>query len=546
MKTYTVPQHNEAAVHSMMAGAVVPRVVANMLLNRGISTAHDARRFINGDPGQAHHLHGADLAADWIMEHIESEREIAIFGDYDCDGVCSTAILHRTIKALGGNVSAYLPERADGYGLSGHAAMQMHFAGADLVVTVDCGIRSIEAADTLRIVGTNLIVTDHHEPGPELPDAMIVHPRLPNREAFSGGDICGAGVALHIAGELLSQGRSVSLAISNSLHALAAIATVADVVPLTGENRDIVRNGLTALNNSISLIPGLPSLIVACCKPGIFTAQDLAFSICPAINAAGRMSSPMAALNLLLSDDENACHTMAGDLYHHNAARKTDEKEAIKNLTFDADAPAIVVCGTWNPGLSGIIAGRLAEKHGKPVLAISDGKGSGRSRQGLPLHELLAECGDLLISHGGHAAAAGFAIDPTKLDAFRDRFCAAVFRRGAAVAESVTVDAEVRLHELSLDLVRQMDALAPFGAGNPEPLLSTHITRIREIKNIGSDKSHVSFTAEDEGFNVRCVYFGGAERMKSFTHRNDALIFTPQISNYGSQPKVELRIREVL
>lgn len=543
MKQYIVKQHPQHHVEAMAATVGLHPIVVQMCFNRELNCATHIKRFV-AHGGDAHLLENADDAAQVILEHIERESEIAIFGDYDCDGVCSTAIMYRTIKALGGHVSAYLPERRQGYGLNMAAVREMYDAGANLAITVDCGITAVSEVETFKTWGVPLIVTDHHEPKAELPKTLIVHPKLPGRERFTGGDICGAGVALHVAGHLLGCGKPSDSA--HSLHALAAIATVADVVPLVGENRSIVRQGLIDLNAGTNLIAGLPALMRACGVSGKpMTAQDLAFMVCPAINAAGRMKSPTMALNLFTSDCPIACEGLAAAMVACNTERKKREKEALKGIEVDDSAAAIVVVGKWNGGLSGIIAGRLAEKYGKPVLAISGGRGSGRSRCGLPLNELLAECGDLLISHGGHAAAAGFAVDNNKTDAFRVRFCEAVAARGQVPDEIVNVDAEVKLGDLTTALVSNMDELAPFGAGNPEPLLIARDVLMRDQKDIG-DKSHVSFKALSDSHSVRCVFFGGADKVRSLTKERNDLVFTPQISNYGPAPKVELRIREVL
>lgn len=571
-KRWRILPHDPDRIAALGRAAGIPPVVAQLLIARDISDPAAAREFLDPkltqlcDPEQ---LPGCAEAARRIHEAIRAGRKICVHGDYDADGIAGTALLWLGLKLLGAEVTYHVPHRIDdGYGLSCETVRLLASQGASLIVSVDCGIASVEEAALARELGLELIVTDHHEPGPQLPDAaVLVHPRLPGANYPFGG-LSGSGVAFKLAWALCQQAsgaKKVGPRMKDFLLqavGLAALGTVADVVPLVSENRVLVRHGLVSLGERPTL--GLATLmdvakIDRSRPPG---ADDVAFSLAPRLNAAGRLGQPRLAVELLITDRQDRATELATYIDQLNADRQSLERsiylganKQIKLAGEEVDAPALVLADRdWHAGVIGIVAGRLAEKYHRPVVLISwdamgvkPGIGSARSVPGFNLHAALAACGRHLVTHGGHAAAAGLRIEEANLESFRAEFCeyvAAEIGPDERSAELV-IDAETLLSTLTLDTVEKIEQLAPFGQGNARPVLCTTGAKVVEPpKAIGGGGRHLSLRLSQHGTTFRAVAFGAAERAEELaaTDRGLDVAYRPVVNRYQGRRNVELHL----
>jgi single-stranded-DNA-specific exonuclease len=478
--------------------------LAQILARRGLSDPADARTFLAADT--RHPLSafaGLSEAAEQILDHVRANHQITVHGDYDVDGVTSTAILVRVLRTLGARVDWYLPSRTeDGYGLNAATVDRLAARGTQLLVTADCAITAVDEVARARAAGLDVIVTDHHAPRADgvLPDAPIVHPRIGGGNPC--GDLCAAGVAYKLAGALLAAaGHDPALA-DEDLD-LVALATVADVVPLHDENRALVRAGLKALRTTQK--PGLRALMaVARVDPSAIDATAIGFRLAPRINAAGRIARADAGLELLLTPDAERAKAVAEELDHLNGQRRDVETR----MLFEAEAQVaqygdqiayVLAAEGWHPGVIGIVAARIAERRCRPTVMIAldgaEGTGSGRS---IPAFDLLAglEAGKRhLLRHGGHRAAAGCTIAASSVDDFRSAFVA---HAAEALSEGDLVpverlDAVVGSDALGMELAEELRQLEPFGQGNPAVSLLVPAVECRDGHAMGEGERHVRF-----------------------------------------------------
>jgi single-stranded-DNA-specific exonuclease len=514
--TWTCDPYSVAAAHAVSGELGLHPVTASILVRRGHDTPDAARRFLRAterhDPLL---MPGLADAVAIVLRHVERGSRIVIHGDYDVDGVCSTAVLARTLRRLGAAPVCELPSRfEEGYGLSRAGVERQAAAGTALLVTVDCGITAVDEVAHARSLGMEVVVTDHHRAGEALPDCTIVHPAL---GGYPFPDLCAAGVAYKLAEALTAAAGADPAGVTEDLD-LVALATVCDVVPLVGENRTLVREGLAAVARTRK--PGLRALMrVASCDPGSLDAGALGFRLGPRINAAGRMRRPDAALELFLTEDDTRAGEIAGELDLLNRERQDTEMRisfaAEAALAGHAHQPAYVLAGEgWHPGVIGIVASRLVERHCRPcvLIALDDsgsGRGSGRSVSAFDLHAGLAACASHLGRFGGHRMAAGFDIDAGAVDAFRDAFV-----RHAAGALSPhdlrpleRVDAVVPGGALGLDLAEELERLGPFGHRNPRPTLLVPAARVEDPRSMGEEGQHARFTVASGGARARAVAF---------------------------------------
>jgi single-stranded-DNA-specific exonuclease len=507
------PYEVDAALR-LADGLGVSHPVAALLARRGFDGPDEARAFL-----AAHRRHdpltlpGAPDALAAIRAHVERGSRIVVFGDYDVDGVCATAIMLRTLRALGADPSWELPSRfGDGYGLSSGAVERMAAAGAELLITVDCAITAVDEVAAARRAGLEVIVTDHHRPGDELPDCTVVHPAI---GGYGCPELCASGVALKLAEGLRGEAAADDLD-------LAALATVCDLVPLRDENRRIVKAGLVELSRTRK--PGLRALMeVASIEPGAIDEHALGFRLGPRINAAGRMQRADAALELMMTDSPERAAEIAGELDLLNL----DRREAETRILFAADAAcaaqadraALVVAGEdWHPGVVGIVASRLVERWRRPCVVIAldgdAGRGSGRSIGPYDLHAGLQACAPHLLRFGGHRAAAGLDIARDRIDDFRRAL--ADHAGGLLAPEDLMpaerVDAVVPGGSLGLPLAEELESLRPFGMGNPQPTLLVPAARVEAVAGMGKDRQHARFTVVTAGSRSRGVAFGSPPR----------------------------------
>ncbi len=573
-KRWRIATHDPQRVADLGRAAGIPAVIAQLLLCRGISNPDVARDFLNAPLGklrQPMELPGMEGAAVRLWEAVREGKRIVIYGDYDVDGVSGSSILLEALRLLKANVTYHIPHRqTDGYGLNRRALQSLAEEGAQVVVTVDCGITAVNEARLARELGLELIITDHHEMGDELPDALLVHPRLPGHDyPFAG--LSGAGVAFKLAWALGVVAAGGSGRTSPEMReflcramVLASLGTVADVVPLVDENRILVRHALQHLRDWSTL--GLRTLLdVMNLNKSQYSSEDIGFGIGPRLNAAGRLGQARLAVELLTTRCPNRAQELAQYIDQLNVSRRSLEQSvylaALKQAQeqFDPENdPALVLAGRgWHGGIIGIVAGRLAEKFNRPVVLLSlselgdrPATGSCRSVPGFNIHEALQACSHRLRKFGGHAAAAGLSLDEDQIDHFRGDFCEYVAERitpEERVAE-LAIDVEAPLSAFTLKTVNQIEQLAPFGAGNARPLLCTTGVRLAgPPRKIGGGERHLSLHLEQHGLKLRSVAFGGADwadDLEKCQGADLAVAFRPKVNVYNGKASVELELAD--
>ena len=495
-------------------------LLAGILAARGITDPTEALTLLAGEEELSDPmlLTDMDKACARILEAIDKEQTIVVYGDYDVDGVTATALLYQHLKGMGATVKCMLPSReGDGYGLSKNAIQSMHNKGCTLIVTVDNGISAVEEADFAASLGMDLIITDHHLPPETLPKAVaVVDPRrADDHSPFKG--LCGAGVAFKLCAALDGCPPEEMLDYCGDL---AAVGTVADVMPLTGENRTLVKAGLKLLQQTDR--PGISALLEEVGLEGKpITAENVSYAIAPRINAAGRMDNAVTALQLVLCEDEERAAELAHKLNEINVARQETEQEIVKAAQEQLDAePAILedrvilIWGRdWHPGVIGIVASRLVEKTGRPVIVVSvdehgEGKGSGRSVQGFNLHECIASCEDILLRFGGHAMAAGLSVREENLPELRRRLNEWAARECAVLfTPPLECDLSIHLDRITVESVRRLEQLAPYGAENPTPVFVLEKAVIDGIFSVSEGK-HCRLRLRQGNASIYAVWFG--------------------------------------
>ena len=495
-------------------------LLAGILAARGITDPTEALTLLAGEEELSDPLllQDMDKACARILQAIDHEETIVVFGDYDVDGVTATALLYQHLKGMGANVKCMLPSReGDGYGLSKNAIQSIHEKGYPLIVTVDNGIAALDEADFAAELGVDLIITDHHLPHERLPRAVaVVDPRREDDASpFKG--LCGAGVAFKLCAALDGCPPEEMLEYCGDL---AAVGTVADVMPLTGENRTLVKAGLRQLQQTDR--PGFVALLDEVGLTGkTITAENVSYAIAPRINAAGRMDSAVTALQLVLCEDEDRAAELAHRLTEINAARQETEQEIVKAAQALLDAEpgiledrVILLWGRdWHPGVIGIVASRLVEKTGRPVIVVSvdehgEGKGSGRSVQGFNLHECIASCTDLLLRFGGHAMAAGLSVREENLPQLRRRLNEWAARECPVLhAPPLECDLSIRLDRVTVESVAALEKLAPYGAENPTPVFLLEKAVVEGIYPVSEGK-HSRVRLRQGSTSLYAVWFG--------------------------------------
>jgi single-stranded-DNA-specific exonuclease len=491
----------------------VPALVHRLLVARGIDSAEAQAAFLDPRLSQLHDpglLPGIDRAVERLMAALKGGERIVIYGDYDVDGVTATAILYHTLRCAvpGAKIESYVPHRVDeGYGLNAEAMEKIATDGPAVVISVDCGVTAVEPAARAKALGLDLIITDHHAlaaDGGELPDAYaIVHPGLPG-SAYPFADLCGAGVAYKVAWRLATTwcgSERVSKAFRDVLIEclpLAALGTIADVVPLVDENRVIARWGLTGLRRTS--LTGLRALLEASELTGKnIDAYKVGFILGPRLNACGRMGHASEAVEMLTRADDERAMAIARQLNQLNKERQDTERLILNQAIRAAeqsgqlgDDSRVVVLAQdgWHPGVVGIVCSRIVDRYGRPTILMGeDGgvcAGSGRSIDGFDLHEAISACGEHLLTYGGHAMAAGLKCEASKLDAFRDALHAYAMAHldPALLAPTLRVDCDARLTDMNHAVVEQIESMSPFGRGNPAARV-----RLRDLQIVGRPES---------------------------------------------------------
>ena len=543
-------------------------MVAAVLVARGIPDLEPARAFLSPtltelpDPLA---IPGMDAGARHLAEAVVNGDSLWVYADYDVDGVTSAALLTEFLAQCGARPRVYLPRRdREGYGLHRAALEEIAAQGGQLVVTADCGIAAVDAARRAAELGLELIITDHHTPGDELPRAVaVVNPKLP-ASAYPEPAPAGVGVAWNLTAATRRElrrrdwfdGADRPEPDLRELLDLVALGTVADVVPLRGANRLLVRYGLEVLNRAPR--PGVAALREVAGVRGAMRGGHIGFQLGPRLNAAGRMGDPFAALQLLTSRDPGEAARLAGELDQVNRERQAEERgiadAAVGRVLEEEWWPgrwSLVVDGEgWHPGVIGIVASRLVERFHRPtvVLSVVDGqaRGSARSIRGLDLHQALGRCADLLTRFGGHAAAAGLQLPAGQVTPFRERFEAVV--RDTLVDEDLVpelvIDAEVEFSELHRDAVADLARLEPFGMGNPGPVFVCRGLTVVDIRTMGREQEHIKLRLEQGGRSLDAVAWRRASEFGALRRGSVLdLAFTPEVNAWKGTERVQLAIR---
>jgi single-stranded-DNA-specific exonuclease len=538
----------------------VSAALAQVLVRRGLSEPRAAEAFLAAEethPFAA--FAGIERAVEPILRHLDEGGLITIHGDYDVDGVCSAAVLVRALRGLGANVDSYLPDRAEGYGLSERTVERLAERGTRLLVTVDCAITAVDEVEAAIALGLEVVVSDHHAPRSDgaLPRAPIVHPELCG---YPFAELCATAVAHKLAQAVLAAAvgrvaqarvQEVEAGLREDLD-LVALATIADVVPLVGENRTLVRRGLRAL--AATAKPGLRALMaVAGVDPGRVDERAIGFALAPRLNAAGRLYRADAGLELILTRDSMRAVKIADELDRANRERRQVELgirlEAEAQMDALGERPAYVLSGEgWHAGVIGIVASRLVERSRRPVVLLAmegdTGRGSGRSVEAFDLLAGLTACAEHLLRYGGHRAAAGVEIERARLGEFTEAFCAhaAAVLAPEDLVPVERVDAVVGGEELGMALAEELQSLAPFGRGNPGVSLMVADATFADPRPMGEGR-HVRFTVHSRGARARAVSFGAGSRLPVEPGAAAQATFSLEVNEWNgvSEPRLVLR-----
>ncbi len=528
-------------------------VLARVLVNRGITDPDSARHYLYGTIKDLHDpfkLKDMKSAAERVRRALQKKERILVYGDYDADGVTSCALLHRVFTSCGGNVSCYIPHRVDeGYGMNLEACRYIRKTGFGLVITVDCGIGSLEEVKFLREAGIDVIVTDHHQPRENLPKAYSVINPWRSDCSYPYKELAGVGLAFKLAQAVTGEDLDEYLD-------LVALGTVSDVAPLTGENRLMVRRGLEVLTNTDK--HGLAALIeVVRLQKKQLQASHLGFILGPRINAVGRVGSAEKALNLLLSLNREESLVLATELDGHNRERQQIELKTFKQamaqaeeINFKHSHTVVLHDDSWHPGVIGIVASRIAEKFYRPTILIATGngkgKGSGRSIRNFHLFDALCKCKHLLEEFGGHEKAAGLSIQKENLADFKDFFnkTAQEVLTAEDFIPQIITDMEIPLSALSEGLIQEIERCAPFGQGNPSPVFISHDLKLRgQPKALRNNYFKLWLT--DGDLTCESIVRGGELDLAGFDQGGVSAVYSPAMNHWQGISTIQLKLKDL-
>lgn len=561
---WVVMECDGEAAERLAAEAGVTQVVARVLLNRGVNTADGVRDFLNPSLAALHDpflLPDMEPAANRLAQAVRAGERICVHGDYDVDGVTGAALLVRALRALGAKVEYRLPHRRhEGYDIKAATVEESAANGVGLIVTCDCGINAIGAVERANELGIDVIITDHHEPGPVLPPAIAVVDPKRRDAAYPFPELAGVGVAYKLAQALVRKLDSNEESFKARFVDLVTLGTVADVVPLVGENRAFVKHGLAAVASSKKV--GIRTMLKVCNLTGKpLSAYYIAFVLAPRINAVGRMDDASKALELFLTSDEGQAGLLAEEMERHNSERKAEQArimhEAVEQVeSKDLDKTRVLVLSAegWNTGVVGIAAGKICELYCRPTILLSRdepcqvGCGSARSVEGFNLLDGLRYCDALLDRYGGHAAAAGVTLPLANLDAFEARInaYAAEMLPVEELVPRITMDAELAPADLTRELADAITSLEPFGMGNPEPLFMSSGLKVLERQRVG-DGSHLKLQVRGSGNGpLSCIAFGLGD-LESTIELGSAvdLCYSIRLNTYNGSESVQLVVKAI-
>jgi single-stranded-DNA-specific exonuclease len=536
-------------------------ILRRILYQRGYTTAEAAQTFVEAQPppgSNPENLLGMAQAVDRIRYAIQHHEQIAIYGDYDADGVTATALLTHALGHMGAEVRGYIPNRFDeGYGLNIDALTSLREEGVNLVITVDCGMRSPREVNHARQIGLDLIITDHHSPGGELLDALAVINPKQEGDTYPDKRLAGVGLAYKLASALLEpDGSSYDPdAPAGQYLDLVALGTVTDLAPLVGENRALVRAGLEQLRRPHR--QGVLSLIGAAqINAARITSEQVSFALGPRLNAAGRLESALAALDLLMATQVDEAARLAQLLDNQNRERQQITRQIqahAEQITLAQDPEALLLFAVdenYNPGVIGLAASRLTEQYYRPAIVAARGeeftRASCRSIPEFHITHALDECAELLVRHGGHSAAAGFTVHNDKLPELIERLQAIASRQLADLdlRHSLRVDALVSLADLRPELLRDLNALQPTGVDNPPAIFASQGLKVLRSKKVGKDETHLKLAVTDGRITYDAIAFRQGHWQDSMPPMID-MVYTFEANEYNGYTSLQLNVRDL-
>ena len=558
---WTIEKENPKLRDKLAKSLQISPITAQILVNRGIENETEANLFLNCtlfDLPSPYLMKGMDRAVERIKKALENNERITIYGDYDVDGVTSTALLYSFLKVLKANVTYYNPDRLkEGYGINIDAVKKLAEQGVSLIISGDCGITAVKEIEQAKELGVEFIVTDHHQPPQELPRAVsILNPKLSECK-YPGKEIVGVGVIFNLVIALRRALRDEGFFKNGEPNLgdyldLVALGTVADCAPLLDVNRILVKEGIKRMQSPKRL--GVQALKEASSIKGEVTSYDLGFKLGPRINASGRMSTAENAVALFISEDLEEARELARELNEKNSNRQNTEAEIIKEaISLLESNPALIGANSivlasrnWHPGIIGIVASRIVERYEKPtmLIAISEdgvGKGSGRSLEGINIYAALSECRELFLQFGGHEQAAGLSIREENVEKFREMFDKALENSEEQYEKKLKVDCSIELDSLTDSLISEFELLQPFGIGNPEPALLSRTVEVVS-QRIFKDK-HLGFKVKKGTKLFDAIWFNIKE---PFTLPDKVdMVFTPEFNKWNGKKEIRLRVKDV-
>lgn len=544
----------------------ISEIIARILINRGIKTGKAANSYLKPqltDLYDPYLLKDMDVAVDRIQQALNRREKILIYGDFDADGVTSTALLLHFFKLLNCSVSHYIPNRvSEGYSFTEEGLKAIVDRKIDLVISVDNGINSVEEVAHLKRNGIDVVITDHHEPPDELPEAVaVIDPKRKDCD-YPFKQLSGVGVAFKLAwgvAQRFSKSKQVSPEfrqfLLNSL-AWVSLGTITDLVPLVGENRILAKFGLPTIQNSTN--PGLRALCDMAGASRTLTSEDISFRIGPRINAAGRMGQVSRAVDLFITSSYQEALSLASNLDEMNKQRQSIEREIYESIVDQvSDCPEdIIIAGdeNWHPGVIGVVASKLVEVYGKPAVLIAfrgeKGRGSCRSIPGFDIYQALNHCADLLDTFGGHKSAGGMSIRRDAIEPFKERI-SEYLKESMPDEEfkaNLKIDCEIHLASISQLLLSEIDKLSPFGEANPAPIFaSSNVELARPAQQVGRDGSHLSFMVKSGGAPLKAIAFNRGADLESINSAPSfSIAYTPKMSFFHGRSSIELEIKDLV
>ncbi|QUH26730.1 single-stranded-DNA-specific exonuclease RecJ [Serpentinicella alkaliphila] len=560
-KYWIYRDHEQVHIDNLVKELNISEITARLLINRGFTDCSKAAVFLNSsldDLNDPYLLKDMDRAVSKIKKAIDEKQAIWIYGDYDVDGISSTAVLIKYFNLINFPVNYYIPDRIEeGYGINLSAIEKIASEGGNLIITVDCGITAVKEVEKAKELGIDVIITDHHECQRELPRAIaIINPKQDGCN-YPFKMPCGCGIAFKLIQALLP--KEIFISHIDIFIDIVAIATIADMVPLTDENRIFVKYGLGIIENSNNL--GIKMLVESCGLEGKkITAGHIGYMIAPRINAAGRISSPQNAVRLLITDDINEARNLAKLLSDENSKRQDMEAEIVEEAlrivesdkNYEHEKVLVISGDGWHHGVIGIVASRVVEKFHKPtiILAVEHGiaKGSARSISKFNLFKALESCGDLFLKFGGHEQAAGLTLLQENVQAFRTKIneLANEILSEEDLIPEIHCDTELMLNNINESFIDELSNLEPYGIGNPTPQFYCINLKTKKINILGSDGKHIKIQFSEGNKVIESIGFNMGSYAAAIEHNNKiGAVFTPEFNFFNNKKTIQLKLKDI-